>query len=56
MTVFFMHLFTIKIVNANKHEYITLCMNAYNRVSDYTWGNYIDEFLNSLKKERIINE
>lgn len=44
------------IINASKDEYTALCMNAYNRVSGYTWSNYVEEFLDSLKKEGIINE
>ena len=42
------------IINANKDIYKAMCFNAYNRVSDYTWSNYVDDFLESLKKENII--
>lgn len=43
------------ILNSDKDKYQTMCSNAYNRVSDYTWSNYIDNFLESLKKENIID-
>lgn len=42
------------IINANKDIYKAMCFKAYNRVSDYTWSNYVDDFLESLKKENII--
>lgn len=42
------------IQNSDKEKYKAMCYNAYNRVSDYTWSNYINEFLESLKKENII--
>ena len=31
-----------------------LCKNAYDRVNDYTWNNYVDAFLKSLKDEGIL--
>ena len=43
------------ILNSDQEKYKTMCYNAYNRVSDYTWNNYINEFLESLKKENIIS-
>ena len=43
------------ILNSDQEKYKAMCYNAYNRVSDYTWSNYINEFLESLKKENIIN-
>ena len=47
---------TIKIIlDAGKEDYHTLCINAHKRVSDYTWSNYVDEFLCSLREEGIIN-
>lgn len=47
---------TIKIIlNAGKEDYHALCINAHKRVSDYTWSNYVDEFLCSLREEGIIN-
>lgn len=42
------------IFNAEKNEYCKLCMNAHNRVSDYTWSNYVETFLGSLKEEGIL--
>lgn len=42
------------ILYASKEEYSTLCTNAYNRVNGYTWNNYVDAFLKSLKKEGIL--
>ena len=47
---------TIKIIlNAGKEDYHALCINAHKRVSDYTWSNYVDEFLCSLREAGIIN-
>lgn len=43
------------ILYANKEEYKTLCFNAHQKVSGYTWSNYINDFLESLKKEGILN-
>ena len=45
----------LSIQNSDKEKYKAMCYNAYNRVSDYTWSNYINEFLESLKKENIID-
>lgn len=43
---------TIKIVlDAKKEDYHALCINAQKRVADYTWNNYVDEFLHSLKEK-----
>lgn len=43
------------VLYAEKEEYSALCKNAYDRVNDYTWSNYIDDFIESLKKEHILN-
>lgn len=43
------------IIDTDKNIYKDLCFNAYKRVSDYTWNNYVDDFLKSLKEENIIN-
>lgn len=43
------------IIDTDKNKYKDLCFNAYKRVSDYTWNNYVDDFLKSLKEENIIN-
>lgn len=43
------------ILEAEKNKYTLLCTNAHNRVSDYTWSNYIDAFIESLKEKGIIN-
>ena len=42
------------ILNASKEEYSKMCCEAYNKVKDYTWNNYVDNFLKSLKEESII--
>ncbi len=31
-------------------NYDKICLNAYNRVKDYTWSNYIDKFLEVVNK------
>lgn len=43
------------IIDTDKNKYKDLCFNAYKRVSDYTWSNYVNDFLKSLKEENIIN-
>lgn len=43
------------IIDTDKNKYKDLCFNAYKRVSDYTWNNYVDDFLKSLKEENIIS-
>ena len=43
------------ILESDKKKYRDMCFNAYNRVSDYTWSNYVNDFLESLKKENIIS-
>ena len=40
------------IINANKDIYKAMCFNAYNRVYDYTWSNYVDNFLQSLQQKK----
>ena len=40
------------IINANRDIYKAMCFNAYNRVSDYTWSNYVDKFLQSLQQKK----
>lgn len=42
------------ILYANDEEYSALCRNAYDRVNGYTWNNYVDAFLKSLKDEGIL--
>lgn len=42
------------VLNINKDCYRNMCLNAYNRVSNYTWCNYVTDFIESLKKENII--
>lgn len=44
------------VLYSNKEEYYQLCMSAHSRVADYTWDNYIEEFIKSLKKEGVILE
>lgn len=42
---------TIKeILYATEEKYESLCLNAHNRVKDYTWSNYVDKFLESLNE------
>lgn len=43
------------ILYANYEEYSALCRNAYLRVNDYTWSNYVDAFIKSLKEEGILD-
>ena len=43
------------ILDSDKDKYQAMCFNAHNRVSEYTWSNYVDNFLESLKKENIID-
>lgn len=43
------------IIDTDKNKYKDLCFNACKRVSDYTWNNYVDDFLKSLKEENIIS-
>ena len=45
-----------KILDSSKDDYYNMCKCAYNSVASYTWDNYIDEFIESLKKEHVINE
>lgn len=41
---------TIKdILYAPEDAYENMCLNAHNRVKNYTWGNYVDKFIESLK-------
>mgnify|MGYP003295011789 FL=1 len=42
------------ILYASDEEYSALCKNAYDRVNGYTWNNYVDAFLKSLKEEGIL--
>lgn len=42
------------ILYASDEEYSALCKNAHDRVNDYTWSNYVDAFLKSLKEEGIL--
>ena len=47
---------TIKVIlDAKKEDYHALCINAQKRVADYTWSNYVNDFLESLKTGNIIN-
>ena len=39
---------------APKDAYRNFCLNAHNHVKDYTWSNYVDKFLQSLKDENIL--
>ncbi len=32
----------------NCSDYTSLCLNAHNRVKDYTWDGYIDEFIHTV--------
>ncbi len=43
-----------KVLYAKEDEYRNLCINANKLVKDYTWNNYINDFLNSLKEENVI--
>lgn len=45
-----------KILDSSKDDYYNMCKCAYNSVANYTWDNYIDEFIESLKEGHIINE
>lgn len=42
------------ILYASDEKYSALCKNAHDRVNDYTWSNYVDAFLKSLKEEGIL--
>lgn len=42
------------VLYSNKEEYYKMCMSAHSSVADYTWDNYIEEFIKSLKKEGVI--
>ncbi len=42
-------------LDANEYDYYNMCKCAYNSVANYTWDNYIDEFIKSLKEENILN-
>ena len=43
------------ILDSDKDKYQAMCSNAYNLVLEYTWSNYVNAFLESLKKEKIID-
>lgn len=45
-----------KILDSSKDDYYNMCKCAYNSVANYTWDNYIDGFIESLKEGHIINE
>ncbi len=35
--------------------YDDMCVQAHNAVKDYTWSNYVDAFIQSLKENNILN-
>lgn len=41
------------IIYSDEVSYKSLCINAHNRVYDYTWNNYTDSFIESLKNNNI---
>ena len=37
-----------RVIYSDKTSYIKLCNNSYKRVADYSWSNYVNDFLESL--------
>ena len=36
---------------SDQHNFECMCINAHNRVSCYTWSNFVEEFLSSINKK-----